>query len=204
MLPIPVTREPPSHVLAGLQAIDPRTAVVWWGPAVDVREVPIPGHPGATRPQGTIQPAWLICTFDFAREGNAAAGRSYHSYRTVPLAPDKGESPEAFRRRADLWRQRQRRACLMYAGYVPRFFWFARDLDSELVFAYDEMRWFAEQRFEQLQRQEIRALEQPNTPDQKLLDREEQMRQLVRDTMPAIWKHTFRGRRSVLVPGRAA
>lgn len=197
------SREAPAEVVRGLREIDPRAVVLWWGPTQDVEEVPDPRKPWVNRIVSTIRPMWLVGVWDPYRQGNATAAKRMERYDAANLHPGEYEQPEEFRKRCHAFRQRRRLAQLSYQGFDAKFFWQARDLDASLVHEFYEMAWFAHHLFEQLQRQQIAELDKPEE-DLPLTERQALMLKLVRDAMPDIWRHTMRGRRSVLVPSHAA
>lgn len=199
----PQIREAPAAVVRGLRAVDPRTEVLWWGPTIELEERPVPGRQWATKPVAVVKPAWLVGIVDPYRERNAVAAARCRLYGETPLRPEGFESPAAFAQRAKKFRQRHRLARLAYQGFVPKFFWFAQDLDSELVFAYEEMGWFARTLFEKMQKEALAEYDKVDA-SAPLTERQRLIREAVQAAMPGIWRHTFRGRRSFLVPSRAA
>lgn len=203
-LSFPQTREVPQDVLAGLREVDPRTSVLWWGPTLEVVEQPIPGYRGAVRVVNVIKPAWLIGIVDPLRVGHKVAAARCDMFAKASLAQGPTESAEQFRRRCYSFRQRHKLAALSYQGFVPKFFWFARDLDFELVDEYRAMAWFSEHLFETMVKKNLAELAD-DAEDLALSAKMDLMRKAVAAMMPDIWRHTFRGRRSFLVPqGRAA
>lgn len=197
------TRTVPEEVLRGLREVDPRAAVLWWGPTQDTEEIPDPRKPWVMRVVSTIRPMWLVGVVDPYREGNAAAARRMARYDEAALSPRDYEQPAEFRKRCYAFRQRRRLAQLSYQGFDAKFFWQARDLDSSLIHEFHEMAWFAHHLFERIQRAELARLDRPEV-DEPLTARQELIMQLVRDAMPDIWRHTMRGRRSFLIPSHAA
>ncbi len=198
----PRIREAPAEVVRGLSAVDPRVQVLWWGPTLEVEDRPVPGRQWATRPVSVVKPAWLVGFVDPYRVGNAIAAARCKLYQEAPLRPMPFESDPQFAQRVRKFHQKWSLARLAYQGFTPQFFWFARDLDSELVFAYEEMGWFARTLFETMQKQAMAEFEKTEE-SLPLTERQRLIREAVRAAMPEIWRHTFRGRRSFLVPSKA-
>lgn len=191
-------------MVRGLREVDPRTHVLWWGEALERHDRIDPARPWQWRPVYVGKPAWLVGIVDPYRAGNARAGQRVRMYDTAPLAPLKTEQPEEFALRARSFRQRRRLAVLAYQGFVPKFFWYAGVLDGELILEYEKMGWFARTLFETFQKQQLAELEQVAGASASEQERERRMVELVQANMRSIWQHTFRGRRSFLVPAEAA
>jgi len=170
---------------------------------MELEDRPVPGRQWATKPVAVVKPAWLVGIVDPYRARNAIAAARCRRYSETPLLLAPHEQPAAFLQRAKMFRQRHRLARLAYQGFVPKFFWFAGDLDSELVLAYEEMGWFARTLFEKMQKEAMAEYEQADA-SVPLTERQRLIREAVQAAMPEIWRHTFRGRRSFLVPSRAA
>lgn len=210
-LDFPHTREAPAEIARALQVIDPRAVVLWWGPMMAQREETDPKAPWKKRLVPIVRPVWLVGIVDPRHFATELAARRLRQLDQAHLTPAKDPATGSVETRAELEKRarafhlRWQLARLHYQGFRETFFWPARDLDSGVVREFEVLDWAYRHLFETNWRAEMRRMEQEGeTGGQDLTDRQAAIAEAVRATMPDIWRHTMRGRRSILVPSRAA
>jgi hypothetical protein len=197
-------REPPEYVLAGLREVDPGAQALWWGTHTVHAEVQAqdPARPWKKAIVAYTYPVWLIGVVSPMRYMHAPAARRLRQLEDMQIPAVLVRQPEELAQWCESWRQRWRSAHLTYQGFVPKFFWPANDLDWSVVAEFEAMGWFARHLFDIVRRAELQRLEL-DTPSEHLTGREALLRQAIAHTMPSIWRHVFRGRRSIMVPAAA-
>jgi len=186
--------------------VDPRTHAIWWGPHTQHVEQHVdPRRPWRKEVVTITYPVWLVGIYDPMRERNAASSRRLRQLDTLQLPAQRPQNlqPEELADWVERWRQRWRAAQLEYQGFVGKFFWPAADLDWSVVVEYECMGWFARHLFEITRRAVLRDLEKKDEDSENLSARDQLIRQAIAQTMPSIWRHVFRGRRSIPVPSAA-
>lgn len=210
-LDFPATREAPPDVAERIREIDPRAIALWWGVTTSHIEQPDPKRPLRKKLVPFERPVWLIGFVDGGRVLNESAARRLARIDAVQLRPERHpvsgetESKPDFEARCYAYHLKRRMASLHYQGFRETFFWPARDLDGGAVEAFREYDWLYRHLFEITVRAELARLEKTDGSDaQDLTDRQVAIADVVRASMPGIWRYTMRGRRSIVVPSRAA
>lgn len=209
-LDFPRTREAPVEVSRALQAIDPRAIALWWGPVTSHVQRADPALPWRKTVVPLIRPTWIVGFVDVGRALNVACHHRLERLDAVSLAPVRDpvsgsvETRQDFAARCYTHHMKRRLTHLQYQGFRETFFWPARDIDGGAVEAFREYDWLYRHLFELYVRNELKRLESDGSDDQDLTDRQAAIADGVRAAMPGIWRHTMRGRRSIVVPSRAA